>query len=277
MADEFSESVKRVLASRAANTCSNPECRAPTSGPQDDPDKAVNVGVAAHITARSPGGPRYDPGLLPEERSAPSNGIWLCQNCAKYVDNDEARFSVEVLKKWKADAEERAKARVGKTAAVIGSNPIYLAKYARVRITPIVPRVHEQSEFILMEDSNESFVFQKTDSQSYVDIPKTFIERIHKVGDSKPALIQLSGRLQWVSLKRNFELFLPSGPLDAYGIGKDIDTRYASQLGIECKFARQDRLPELLGRGWNVFYDSDGMYLRWPGRDMNQVLVCDWV
>jgi hypothetical protein len=75
MADDFPESVKRVLASRAGSLCSRPECRAWTSGPQDDPGKALNVGVAAHITAASPGGPRYDPGLLPEQRSAAENGI----------------------------------------------------------------------------------------------------------------------------------------------------------------------------------------------------------
>src|SRR6266568_3374531 len=85
MGDDFSEAVKSLLASRVGNLCSIPGCRALTIGPQDDPTKAVNVGVAAHITAASPGGPRYDPGLSPEERRAPSNGIWLCQNCAKLV------------------------------------------------------------------------------------------------------------------------------------------------------------------------------------------------
>jgi hypothetical protein len=117
MSDDFSDSVKRILAARVGYLCSGPECRAPTAGPQDDPAKAVNLGVAAHITAASVGGPRYDPTLTPEERSAPTNGIWLCQNCAKLIDNDVARFSVELLKKWKNDAETEAKARVGKTSA----------------------------------------------------------------------------------------------------------------------------------------------------------------
>jgi len=117
MSDDFSDSVKRTIAARAGYLCSNLECRVPTSGPQDDPAKAVNLGVAAHITASSPGGPRYDFNLSPEERSAASNGVWLCQNCAKLIDNDVARFSVEVLRKWKADAEAEAKARVGKVTA----------------------------------------------------------------------------------------------------------------------------------------------------------------
>src|SRR5947207_2142731 len=117
MGNDFSEAVKRALALRVGNLCSKPDCRAPTSGPQDDPRKAVNVGVAAHITAASPGGPRYDPGLSPEERSGTSNGIWLCQNCAKLVDNDAAQFTVDLLKTWKQRAEVEARDRVGKTAA----------------------------------------------------------------------------------------------------------------------------------------------------------------
>lgn len=143
MSDDFSEAVKRGLSSRVGNLCSNPDCRALTSGPQEDPAKALNIGVAAHITAASPGGPRYDPDLLPEERSGPSNGIWLCQNCAKLIDNDVSRFSVEILKRWKADAEAEAKSRVGKTAAASVNHAARLEKYARAKIAPMVPRNHE--------------------------------------------------------------------------------------------------------------------------------------
>lgn len=121
MSDDFSEATKRTLASRAGHVCSNPECRAPTSGPQSDPAKAVNLGVAAHITAASPGGPRFDPNFSSEERSAASNGIWFCQNCAKLIDNDVVRFSVEVLRKWKAEAEAEATERLGKIGATRAS------------------------------------------------------------------------------------------------------------------------------------------------------------
>jgi hypothetical protein len=121
MSDDFSDAVKRVLAGRVGYLCSNPECRVPTSGPQDDPGKSVNLGVASHITAASPGGPRHDPYLTAEERSAASNGIWLCQNCAKLIDNDVQRFPIDLLKGWKASAENEAKDRLGKiSASLIG-------------------------------------------------------------------------------------------------------------------------------------------------------------
>ena len=99
---------KDLLAKRVGFRCSNPGCRQPTSGPQADPSGSVNIGVAAHITAASPGGPRYDPTLTPEERAAPENGIWLCQNHGKLVDNDEQGFTVDTLRDWKSRAEAAA-------------------------------------------------------------------------------------------------------------------------------------------------------------------------
>lgn len=161
MGDDFSGPAKKALASRVGNLCSNPECRALTSGPQEDPAKALNIGVAAHVTAASPGGPRYDPELLPEERSGPSNGIWLCQNCGKLVDNDPARFTVDLLRGWKATAEAEAKSRIGKTAPA-GSAPSFdLRGGDRVRFEPIVPRRAELSDWMLESDSGGCYVFRR--------------------------------------------------------------------------------------------------------------------
>lgn len=282
MGDDFSEPVKRTLAARVGNLCSNPACGTLTSGPQADPAKAINLGVAAHITAASPGGPRYDPGLLAEERSAPGNGIWLCQNCAKLVDNDIARFSIHVLRTWKLDAESEAQFRLGKTSISPRSTPVRLEQGAKLRIAPIVPRQHEQSEFCVENEKADYLTFKKLDSSRQVDIPKSFVEQIHKLGDAKPALLQLAGRLQWISAKRNFELFHekpPAGPAGAYGIGKDVDPGYVAQLAIPgtCSFVREDRLPRLLLQRWWVYYDVDGAYLRWPGPDINQILIVNWV
>lgn len=114
--DEFSEETKRVLTLRVAARCSNPECRKPTSGPNTDPKKATNVGVAAHICAAAPGGPRYDATMSPEERKSPCNGIWLCQTCAKLIDSDEKYYTKEKLHNWKNLAESVARLALEKTA-----------------------------------------------------------------------------------------------------------------------------------------------------------------
>lgn len=118
--DEFNETVKRTLSARVGGLCSNPACRALTSGPHEDAGKAVNLGVATHITAAAPGGPRYDSTLTAEQRSSVENAIWLCQNCAKLIDNDPDRFPVNLLREWKTKAEEEARSVVGKTASRTG-------------------------------------------------------------------------------------------------------------------------------------------------------------
>jgi hypothetical protein len=116
MRDDFTKQTIEILADRAGNRCSNPGCRQPTSGPRTEPTKAVNIGVAAHITAASEGGPRYDPSLSREQRRHADNGLWLCQNCAKLVDNDPKAYPVDLLRNWKRQAEEAARQEIEQPA-----------------------------------------------------------------------------------------------------------------------------------------------------------------
>ena len=60
MRDDFPKPVIEALGKRVAYLCSNPSCRQTTLGPHTDDGTAVNIGVAAHITAASEGGPRFD-------------------------------------------------------------------------------------------------------------------------------------------------------------------------------------------------------------------------
>lgn len=103
--DEFPKAVKETLAKRVGQHCSNPGCRKSTVGPHNHPDMSVNVGVAAHITSAADGGPRYDPALTPKQRSAIGNAIWLCQTCAKLIDSDSSRYTVDMICEWKKQAE----------------------------------------------------------------------------------------------------------------------------------------------------------------------------
>jgi hypothetical protein len=122
MRDEFSRTVLDVLAKRVGFRCSNSDCRKLTTGPRTEVPHIVNIGVGAHITAAAPGGPRFNPALSAEVRGAADNGIWLCQNCSKLVDNDVVRYSSEILREWKARAEDRALAELeGRLAAPSGT------------------------------------------------------------------------------------------------------------------------------------------------------------
>lgn len=108
MRDDFSSKVKDTAGRRVAFRCSNPSCGRVTSGPREDPSSAMNLGVAAHITAASEGGPRYDAYVTVEQRKSHENVIWLCQTCAKLIDSDVQRYDVATLVEWKRGAEARA-------------------------------------------------------------------------------------------------------------------------------------------------------------------------
>jgi len=125
MRDDFPMAVKELLARRVAFQCSRPGCGQVTSGPQMDPERFVNIGVAAHITAASANGPRYDPTLTEEERRSASNGVWLCQTCAKLADNDLLRYPAQLLREWRAFAEGRAARALEGQSPVTGAAPVF--------------------------------------------------------------------------------------------------------------------------------------------------------
>lgn len=72
------------------------------------PTQSIRTGVAAHITAASPKGPRYDENMTQEERSNVGNGVWMCQICARVIDIAPNVYTVEFLRAIKVDAEKRA-------------------------------------------------------------------------------------------------------------------------------------------------------------------------
>ena len=111
--DNFTEEVKTKLSIRAGLRCSHPSCSKLTKGPSDENDgKVLNLGQAAHITAASPRGPRYDSSLTQQERRSISNGIWLCAEHAKLIDSEQSKHTADLLREWKQLAEHNASMRL---------------------------------------------------------------------------------------------------------------------------------------------------------------------
>jgi hypothetical protein len=67
--------------------------------------------MACHIAAAAGGrgARRYQPDMSPAERGLIGNGIWMCYTHGKLIDTDETRFTIPMLQKWRAIAEERAR------------------------------------------------------------------------------------------------------------------------------------------------------------------------
>lgn len=115
--DEFGEPARKLLERQVGSRCSNPGCRQPTRASSWDYKATINIGTAAHITAASKKGPRYDPNIDTVQRTSHENGIWLCRNCGTLVDSDHGAFPVELLRQWKMQAIERARSQVVAPAA----------------------------------------------------------------------------------------------------------------------------------------------------------------
>lgn len=124
--DDFSAQVKRTLAERVGYLCSNPSCARPTIGPEErTKDKSRSVGIAAHIAAASPSGPRYVIEQTSEERSSIDNGIWLCQDCARKIDENDSVYTREELHYWKKTAEQRAERALEKSKIHSGKTSFF--------------------------------------------------------------------------------------------------------------------------------------------------------
>lgn len=110
--DEFTEKIKLQIAKRAGWLCSDPSCRRDTIGSNSEGTGEINLGTAAHICAAAPGGPRYDPNQTPAQRSSPDNSIWMCRLHGAAVDAKDSKFTVELLREWKAQAQKDSWRRV---------------------------------------------------------------------------------------------------------------------------------------------------------------------
>ena len=106
--DNFTAQTVKFLRERVNNFCSNPDCRRLTSEPKQGGASGINLtGVAAHICAASSLGPRYDESMSTEARKDISNGIWLCNRCARLIDIEPNVYPTELLQQWKKSAELR--------------------------------------------------------------------------------------------------------------------------------------------------------------------------
>lgn len=111
--DNFSSATIKKLKEMVGDVCSHPECRVVTGGSKFLGENTFSIGVAAHICAAAPGGPRYDSNMTSEQRSSYENGIWLCQTHARMIDADISRFPKNLLLTWRKDAEQLSTQRVG--------------------------------------------------------------------------------------------------------------------------------------------------------------------
>ena len=105
--DDFTQTTKDIIAKKSGYICAYPNCKRMTvAGSNDRKSEITMTGVAAHITAASEDGPRWDEKMSPEERTSESNGSWTCQIHGKVIDDNPSKCTVEELHRWKFQNEK---------------------------------------------------------------------------------------------------------------------------------------------------------------------------
>lgn len=111
--DNFNKAVIKELAREVGNYCSI--CNVLTKVPKNGHvSQDMSIGVAAHICAASPNGPRFASSQTVDERSSKSNGIWLCASCSVLIDRDLENYTTNKLIEIKEQAIQRFQKAIGK-------------------------------------------------------------------------------------------------------------------------------------------------------------------
>ncbi len=153
----------------------------------------------------------------------------------------------------------------------------------RIAVRPVVPRRHSRDTFILERVSHDLVEIKKEDSGHLIAIPVRKIARAYPMSSTKPWLMELDGRLQWIDPTESW-IFLPVLPseTDPLGLFKDVTMQQPRvvalidrlrTLGYRLAWQREADARAEDGVSCSVVYDEDGEYLRQPDRQFNQILV----
>lgn len=164
--DEFNQRTKDILAKRTGYKCSFPSCWSNTIGPSNESTSPIDsTGMACHIYAAAPGkgAKRYKKDMTHEERKSENNGIWMCYKHGKQIDNDEERFTAEMLFQWKQIAETRAKIEHELGKSIVGDLSLLSIGLAKSEILIDISLVGHENDLVgnALIDANAEFLWGK--------------------------------------------------------------------------------------------------------------------
>lgn len=245
---DFTQKTKDSLASKVGYRCSNPFCRKSTIGANAEGSGTINIGEAAHITAAEPGGARYDATLSMDQRKSESNGIWLCRNHAAMIDRDEKYFTVDLLHRWKADAERDANARI--QGEVPSENILY---YLRVLLDDLAI-CNEAIEFLM---TNERAIVIPPDR---LPVTKDYEEKLEVLVDAIGMKYASRMRIVFREIDSFKETLREETPRFKNKVGRIADTRavvYHQKQRAFVERVQRCNVSEILGTLEKLF-DEDG-------------------
>lgn len=278
----FSTRSRTILAQRAAYRCSNPNCGALTIGPGDKGDDVAISGTGAHIYAAAIGGPRGTGGLPPAERSALTNGIWLCATCGRLVDTNEGNaYPAPLLRSWKDWHETRTRLEMGGYARPIGWIQS-LDIVDHFLLAPSVVRFSRCNLIIGNNGSGKTVLLSLLQSMSDPDIltrmrlePSPRINARVNWYDPQPRIAEiLAEEHSLVFRVDGVEAFFPPRPFRTISVREPGSTRsgnltiLARSLGIPKWVVRNavERMPDVLAEAiMETTIDGEQVAFRTPG------------
>lgn len=151
----------------------------------------------------------------------------------------------------------------------------------QTRVMPVFPQSQNSMRYIIVEVGPEEVALKKLSSQHHISLPFEKVSVITGVG-SEPPILQVDGRLQLLSAKRQWQFF-HEHPTDPLGIAKlgspggsdvEIFRDKLQRLGIASQWNPGH---EATSASWNVAYDDDGRYFKCESRMHRgsvEILVC---
>lgn len=147
---------------------------------------------------------------------------------------------------------------------------------SRVRVSPIIPAT-VGDVFHVMSIDQDLVVLKKASSQQDVDVPLSRVTEVLPSANNDCGSLALSGRLQWTSLPKRWKFFPEalSGSEGSLGLGKISSPHDAHVMEIRAVLERQNtqycwdwvfNLGDRIGAKWQIFYDDDRKYLRYPAQ-----------
>lgn len=205
----MNEEVKRLTPSKATvreiylksgNICAHPGC----TELMIDRDGCF-IGELCHIEAANETGARFRQGMSNKERSQASNLVLMCPNHHSKIDNNTEKYTVEYLKKIKAEHEHKYSNPIDTIYKKISdktefNDPIYVKNllFFNKTINDFDLSTEELQE--LVEDLNTFIADFKNVPVATRHRLGEFVKRAYKLKDTEAASASRSNGLFWVQI-----------------------------------------------------------------------------
>jgi hypothetical protein len=159
-----------------------------------------------------------------------------------------------------------------------------VAKNLNVRVTPIIP-AYGVFDFRVVAADKRIVCLMRVASSQEVVIPASRITEVMWQGGSTPPLLKVNGRLQWVTVRQEWQFFDEAPSNDEqrqFGFFKAVGhqtprvlevCRFLQGLGYDLRWFNQNQIVNQLGSNWEIVYGTDGCFFKIVDSRISQILA----